>query len=206
MYTWPKLIIISSCLVTTVALAQNSSQSSGYNFGSTPDAAEIQAWDIDVRPDGAGLPAGSGDALQGEEVYLQNCAACHGEFGEGVGRFPALFGGDNSLTSDRPTKTVGSFWPYATTLWDYINRSMPFGNAQSLSADEVYSLVAYVLNMNELLDEDVILDQLSLPKIIMPNRDGFSYPDPRPDMVSKACMGNCKNSVEISSEGGPLPE
>lgn len=206
MYTWPRQIILASCLLVTSALAQDSSPESGYNFGSTPDTAEIQAWNIDVRPDGTGLPTGSGNALQGEDVYLQKCAACHGEFGEGVGRFPALIGGDNSLASDRPIKTVGSFWPYATTLWDYINRSMPFGNAQSLSADEVYSLVAYVLNMNDLLGDDVTLDQDSLPKIIMPNRNGFTFPDPRPDIISGACMENCKERIEIISEGGPLPQ
>jgi len=201
MSSWLKYMLLAGC----VAAAGNSlADSARYGYGSTPTEAEIKAWDIDVGPDGKGLPAGHGTATQGEETYLQYCSACHGEFGEGVGRYPSLIGGENSLDQDRPRKTVGSFWPYAPILWDYINRSMPFGNAQSLEPDQVYAIVAYILNMNDLIEADTVMDQHSLPRVKMPNRNGF-IPDPRPDVRSKACMNNCKDKIEITSSTTNLP-
>lgn len=147
--------------------------SAGANeFGrpATPD--EIKLWDIDVRPDGTGLPAGSGTVARGKEVYQQYCAACHGPNGQG-GIKDRLAGGQGTLASDKPIKTVGSFWPYATTLFDYIRRAMPYPAPGLLSADDTYAVVAYILNLNGILPDDGALDRESLPKVRMPNRDGF---------------------------------
>ncbi len=169
-----------------------------YGLGSPINEKEIAAWNIDVGPDGVGLPPGRGSATTGEPVFLARCAACHGDFGEGMGRFPELVSEQSSLTSDRPSKTVGSYWPYATTLWDYINRAMPFGNAQSLSADEVYAVSAYILAMNNIIAEDAVMDAATLPKVKMPNRDGFDLAT-ETDIKVDACMKNCVNEVTISS-------
>ena len=196
MSSWLKYVLAVGCCIAAGSAIADGAR---YGFGSTPTEAEIKAWDIDVRPDGKGLPTGQGTAAQGEQAYLQYCSACHGEFGEGMGRYPALIGGENSLNKERPKKTVGSYWPYATTLWDYINRTMPFGNAQSLEPNQVYAIVAYILNMNDLIQPDTMMDQHSLPRVKMPNRNGFISPDPRPDVYSTACMKNCKDKVEITS-------
>lgn len=170
----------------------------GYGLGREATAEEIAGWDIDVRPDGQGLPVGLGTAAAGEALFVSRCAACHGEFGEGVGRYSVLMGGEGSLASDDPVKTVGSYWPYATTLWDYIYRAMPFGEAQTLTPDETYAITAYVLYLNELVDEDFVVDQSSLPLVEMPNRDGFVTPGPGPDTPSgEPCMTGCKGHVEI---------
>ena len=168
-------------------------------IGSLVSKSVIAGWDIDARPDGHGLPKGSGTVEKGEEVYLEQCAACHGEFGEGAGRYPVLMGGYDTLTTADPQKTVGSYWPYATTLYDYIRRAMPYGNAQSLTTDEVYSVSAYVLFMNDILEEDATLDAQSLAAIKMPNRNGFVLPDPRPDVKKTACMKDCKTRIEVKS-------
>lgn len=169
------------------------------NIGTPVSKETIAGWDIDVRPDGVGLPAGKGSAADGEELYLDQCAACHGEFGEGAGRYPILMGGFDTLKTTDPVKTVGSYWPYATTLYDYIRRAMPFGNAQTLSADEVYAISAYVLSMNDIVEEDAVLDAQSLAAIEMPNRHGFILPDPRPDVKRTACMENCKETPTVKS-------
>jgi len=113
--------------------------------------AEVAAWDIDIRPDGQGLPSGSGLASDGGEIYDAQCASCHGVFGEGEGRWPILAGGFDTLSDDRPEKTIGSYWPYLSTVYDYVRRAMPFGNARSLSDDEVYALTAYLLYLNDLV-------------------------------------------------------
>jgi len=152
----------------------------------------LAIWDIDVRSDGKGLPSGQGSVEQGEEIYAGKCAACHGDFGEGVGRVPGLFGGVGSLASETPSRRVGSLWPYAPTLFDYIKRTMPFGDAQSLSDDETWSLTAYVLNMNELWEEDAVLNKDNLPGVQMPNQRGFISEDPRPDVANPRCMRDCK--------------
>ncbi len=171
-----------------------------FNLGQIATKEEIAGWDIDVRPDGIGAPLGSGTALIGEEVYADQCAACHGDFGEGVGRWPALIGGEGSLNTHDPEKTTGSYWPYASTIYDYVYRSMPFGVAQSLSFDETYQIVAYLLYMNDIIEEDFVLSDKNIGNIQMPNQNGFLLPDPRPDIINldgNPCMNNCKVSTKI---------
>lgn len=172
-----------------------------YNIGKLATKTEIAGWDIDVRPDGVGAPKGSGNAIDGEEIYVNRCAACHGDFGEGVDRWPVLVGGDGTLASHDPEKTTGSYWPYASTIFDYVYRSMPFGEAQTLTHDETYKLVAYLLNMNEIIDEDFVLSDKNIGKIKMPNASGFLLPDPRPDVTKykdgQPCMKNCDVPVKI---------
>jgi mono/diheme cytochrome c family protein len=140
---------------------------------------DVASWNIDVRPDGAGLPPGRGTAAEGKQVYLAKCSACHGENGEGS-PMDRLAGGAGTLASDKPMKTVGSYWPYATTLFDYVRRTMPFTDPQGLGADEIYAVVAYVLFLNGIVEETTVLDARTLPAVAMPNRGGF-LPDARPD-------------------------
>lgn len=164
---------------------------------------EIVAWDIDVRPDGQGLPKGRGTSAQGELIFQERCAVCHGEFGEGKDKWPVLAGGLGSLKHDRPDKTVGSFWPYASTIFDYIRRAMPFGNAQSLSPDEAYALTAYILQLNDVIkDSNFELNQDTFKTIKMPNVSEFLDDDR--EVSEKAfwrkdpCMKDCKSKVEIT--------
>jgi len=162
---------------------------------------EIKGWDIDVRPDGQGLPQGRGTVSKGEEIFQEKCAVCHGEFAEGIDRWPVLAGGGDTLKSERPVKTVGSYWPYLSTVYDYIFRAMPFGDAQSLSPDETYALVAYILNMNDLVDDDFELSKSNFLSVRLPNEANF-IDDPRPDTPTvkqkQPCMKNCKATVEIT--------
>ncbi len=171
-----------------------------YGLGQIATAEEIAGWDIDVRPDGLGLPPGSGSVVDGEPLYEEKCASCHGLFGEGEGRWPKIAGGYDTLTEDRPEKTVGSYWPYASTLWDYIHRAMPFTAPQSLSDDETYAITAYVLYLNDIVDEGFVLAQENFAELQMPNKDGF-FIDPRPDIKNTLCMENCKDpkTLRISS-------
>jgi len=183
-------------------------RSSGhFGYGKTATPEEIAGWDIDIRPDGMGLPPGAGTPEDGEMMYEDQCALCHGSFGEGVGRYPVLAGGEGTLSEPRPEKTVGSFWPYASTLWDYIHRAMPFAEPESLSDDDVYAITAYVLYLNDLVEYDFELNQGNLAAIEMPNRDGF-FIDDRPDVVNEICMKNCKDpaSIEITSQPPPSEE
>jgi mono/diheme cytochrome c family protein len=169
--TWP--------VATRPALAQ----SLNYGVGRTPTAAELKTIDIEVLPDGRGLPPGEGTAASGKPVYDARCASCHGPTGI-EGPNDVLAGGGGTLTTSRPLKTVGSFWPYATTLWDYINRAMPFDRPRTLTPDEVYAVTAYVLHLSGIVEERDVLSQTTLPRVRMPNRNGF-VPDPRPDTVPK---------------------
>jgi len=143
----------------------------GPNLGQPLSHAELAAWDINVLPDGTGLPKGSGTAAQGAPIYAQKCAACHGEQGKG-GISAAVVGGAPVKSMDSP-KTIANFWPYATTLFDFIRRAMPFTQPRSLSDEEVYALTAYILAQNKLIGERDVMDAQSLPKVKMPNRDGF---------------------------------
>jgi len=159
-------------------------QSPKYGVGQPPTPDQVRDLGLAIAPDGSGLPEGSGTAAAGREVFMARCARCHGDKGQGdVG--PRLVGGQGTLATARPVKTVGSFWPYATTVWDYINRAMPFDQPGLLKPPEVYGVVAYILNLNGIIGANDVMDAKSLPKVRMPNRDGF-VPDPRPDVGSKA--------------------
>jgi cytochrome c len=145
-------------------------------FGRPATIEDIKAWDIDVRPDGRGLPDGGGTATAGKAVFDENCSACHGEAGQN-GIKDRLVGGQGTLTSDHPIKTVGSYWQYATTLFDYVHRAMPYQAPGSLSNDDTYAVVAYILSLNGIVAAGAKLDKQSLPKVQMPNRNGF-IPEP----------------------------
>lgn len=167
-----------------------------YGYGSTATAEQIAGWDIDIRPDGTGLPPGSGSVEDGEWLYEEQCAECHGSFGEGVARYPVLAGGEGTLRDERPAKTVGSYWPYTSTLFDYIRRAMPFTQPFSLSADDTYALTAYVLYLNDLVEYELVLDQDNLATIRLPNEPNF-VPDPRPDVANSRCMQDCRDPAQI---------
>ena len=164
---------------------------------------EVAAWDHDVRPDGLGLPEGSGDVMTGEGLYIDYCASCHGDFGEAVGRWPVLAGGQGTLTKDRPVKTIGSYWPYLSTVYDYVHRAMPFGGARTLSDDEVYAITAYLLYLNDIVDDDFVLSKDNFLDVEMPNAGSF-YMDDRaekelPVFTAEPCMESCKDAVEITA-------
>src|SRR5882724_11754358 len=142
------------------------------NLGRPAMAAEITGWDISVAPDGAGLPPGGGTALKGAAVYEQKCQACHGAKGAGQPN-DRLVGGHGTLASKTPVRTVGSYWPYATTIFDYVRRSMPYVQPQSLTNDEVYALTAYLLNLNGVIGDTDEMNARTLPTVKMPNRDSF---------------------------------
>jgi S-disulfanyl-L-cysteine oxidoreductase SoxD len=174
MYTLRCFAVCATLLVVQCFAASAQSP----KFGQPIAPADVAPWDISIGPDGAGLPPGRGTAAQGETVYAAKCQACHGEKGAGKPN-DALVGGIGTLAPGKaPVKTVGSYWPYATTLFDYIRRAMPFQESQSLSADEVYAVSAYILNLNGIIGTDDVLDAQTLPKVRMPNRDGF-VPFPR---------------------------
>ena len=170
-----------------------------FNLGTLATTEQIAGWDIDVRPDGKGAPIGSGTAADGEEVYAERCGGCHGDFGEGIDRWPILAGGLGSLVTDDPVKTVGSYWPYASTVYDYVYRAMPFGEAQSLTHDETYQVVAYILYMSDVIDDEFVLSNETIGSVKMPNQNGFMLPDPRPDgqLASAPCMQNCEVPTNI---------
>ncbi len=153
----------------------------GPGLGVAVQPADIAAWNISIPPDGTGLPSGSGTAVQGKAIFLEKCAACHNQ--EGAGQpFDRLVGGQGSLPTATPVKTVGSYWPYATTVFDYIRRAMPFQAPQSLTSDETYALTAYLLSLNGIIKDGAVMNAQSLPKVKMPNRDGFvlAYPERKP--------------------------
>jgi len=190
-----KIIIAAAAIaaVSTFAVAQTAKKT---GLGRVALPEEVAAWDIDIRPDGAGLPAGKGSVKEGEGLYLEQCAACHGEFGEGVGRWPVLAGGHGSLTHEGPEKTIGSFWPYASTVFDYVRRAMPFGNAQSLTADQTYAITAYLLHLNDVVDDKFVLSRENFGKVKLPNAGTF-YDDDRETAEKQfwkktPCMTNCK--------------
>jgi cytochrome c len=192
----------SSALALGLVLASGAAAQQRYGIGHPITDQQIAPWDIDVQgDDGKGLPPGRGTVAQGEKLYLEQCASCHGEFGEGNGRWPELMGGKGTLKSEDPRKTIGSYWPYAPSVFDYVRRTMPFTSPQSLSNDETYAIVAYLLNINDLLPADATLDAKSLAAIKMPNRDGFVVGDPRPDVKTEPCMKDCRQGpVKISSD------
>src|SRR6516162_7985359 len=164
------LLIAASGLlmVSAVAFAAESP-----NLGQVGTPEEIASWDISIGPDGVGLPPGSGTPKQGEAVYAGKCVTCHGEKGAGKPS-DQLAGGQGTLPGDKPpVKTVGSFWPYATTVFDYVRRAMPYNESKSLTNDEIYAVVAYILNLNGIIADGDTMDAQTLQKVKMPNRDGF---------------------------------
>ncbi len=194
-----------AALAVLVALAAPAvAQQGPLGLGAPATEAEIAGWDIDVRPDGEGLPEGRGTVAQGEEVYIAQCAACHGDFGEGIDRWPVLSGGQGTLAEEDPVKTIGSYWPHLSTVYDYVYRAMPYGNAQSLSPDETYAVVAYLLYLNDIVtDEDFELNRETFKTVRLPNEGGFvDASGDAPDVPTMAdgapCMSDCKPSVEIT--------
>lgn len=186
----------STLALTALSLMAAPAMADKLGLGRAALPEEIAAWDGDVRPDGTGLPVGSGDAIIGEEIFATQCAACHGDFAEGIGNWPKLAGGMDTLYHDDPLKTVGSYWPYLSTAFDYIKRSMPYGNAGTLSDDETYAILAYILYSNDLIDDDFVLSNETFLDVEMPNADGFIVDDRAETEYAQwrgePCMENCK--------------
>jgi cytochrome c len=179
-------VFISIQTFASAALAQTP------QFGQPIAPADIAAWDISIGPDGAGLPPGRGTAIEGEAIYVAKCQACHGEKGTkpSDALAGALVGGMGTLAPDKtPIKTVGSFWPYATTLFDYVRRAMPFQESKSLTTDELYAVSAYILNLNAIVGSNDVIDSQSLPKVRMPNRDGFYSVPAQSEITSGPDLG-----------------
>ena len=200
MFSWVRsgAAATTALLLIASAGATSASGKQPFGYGSPATPEQIAGWDIDARgDDGKGLPPGKGDVAKGTDVFADQCAICHGTFGEGAGRYPKLVGGNGSLTADRPEPTVGSYWPFPVTLWDYINRAMPFATPHTLPPDDVYALTAYILNLNGIVSDDFVADKDSLPKVKMPNRDNFAWQDPRPDTATKPCMTKCVDPTKI---------
>lgn len=181
-----------------------------FHLGREATAEEVAAWDIDIRPDGAGLPAGKGTVAEGEELFAEACAVCHGDFGEGRDRWPVLAGGFDTLTAERPVKTIGSYWPYLSTVYDYVRRAMPFGDARSLSDDDVYAVTAYLLYLNDVVtDEDFELSSDNFSEVHLPNEEQFFMDDREEEKhyAAKAepCMSDCKpGPVKITKRAAVL--
>ena len=200
----------ASVLVALAALATVAADAAPprYGFGRAPTQQEIAGWDIDVRPDGRGLPPGRGTVAQGQVLYDAKCASCHGTFGESTD-YMAIAGGVGTLASDQPIRTTGSKLNHATTLFDYIRRAMPFNAPQTLTDDETYALTAYVLHLSDILPADAVLDPVSILAVRMPNRDGFTTSHGlmarggRPDTANVACMRDCAPEVRVASR---IPE
>ena len=173
----------SAGIVALIAMAGASlvaAQLPTYGVGRSPATEEIKAWDLTIPSDGQGLPPGSGTAAAGKAIFEERCASCHGAKGEDP-KYSRLVGGQGTLATDKPVRTIGSFWQYATTLWSYIRRAQPFDEPGSLTPDQVYAVTAYLLYLNGIIGEQDVMDAKTLPLVKMPNRDGF-VPDPRPDV------------------------
>src|SRR6266404_7733890 len=167
-------------------------QSGKPRFGKPISEAEIAAWNIDVRtPDGKNLPSGKGSVAEGKVLFAAQCAACHGDDAKGGSMYGSMVGGIGSFTTNTRVLTPGSMYPYAPILFDYIRRAMPMDRPQTLSADEVYAVSAYLLNLNGLVSADAVMDAARLAQVQMPNRNGFMLDD-RPDTKSPRCMTNCR--------------
>jgi cytochrome c len=194
---------ISQTSAQQIAAHDAAKSSARLGLGRIALPEEIKAWDTDVRPDGKGLPVGKGTAKRGDVIFQAQCAVCHGEFGEGAGRWPVLAGGAGTLKADRPDKTIGSFWPDLSTVFDYIQRAMPFGNARSLSNDDVYALTAYLLSMNDIIkDENFELNEKNFTSIKMPNASAF-YEDDRETAEKQfwkkdPCMKDCRGAPKVT--------
>ena len=195
--------------LATVAIAQAKKETPRkYGIGHVATPEQLAGWDIDVRPDGQGAPAGSGSVKDGEKVYMDKCAACHGEFGESAGRWPQLAQGKGTLASHDPVKTVGSYFPYLSSVFDYIRRSMPFGDAQSLENNELFAVTAYVLHLNDIVDDKFVLSKETWGEVKMPNATGF-FDDDR-ETTEKAfwnqnpCMKGCRGPARVTGRAGAI--
>jgi S-disulfanyl-L-cysteine oxidoreductase SoxD len=204
MSRWASRIAVAMLLVLAAfAHAQTKKDAThNYGIGRAISAEQIAGWDIDVRPDGQGAPPGRGSVKDGEKVYLDKCAACHGEFGESAGRWPQIAQGKGTLASHDPVKTVGSYFPYLSSVFDYIRRAMPFGDAESLSNDELYAVTAYVLSLNDIVDDKFVLSKDTWGNVKMPNQGGF-YDDDREKTERvfwkpNPCMRDCRGPVKIT--------
>lgn len=203
MSRFPKALTLAALSLAVAGAA--AAQTFGLGRAALPE--EIAAWDIDIRPDGVGLPEGSGDVATGEELFTEKCAICHGDFGEGAGRWPVLAGGTGTLKAEHPVKTVGSYWPYLSTVYDYVHRAMPFGEAQSLSPDETYALVAYILYLNDIVDDEFTLSKENFLEVEMPNAAGFFADDRAEEPFfgpREICMADCKPDVRITARAAVL--
>lgn len=197
-------ILIAATALCLAVPASAGAEEQRFGFGEPADPEQIAGWDIDARAPGSGLPDGSGGVAEGRELYGRQCVSCHGEDGEGP--MDRLTGGVGTLDTDKPVKTVGSYWPFAVTLFDYIHRAMPFDNPQSLTPNEVYAATAYVLYLNDLVPEDAVMDADTLPAVKMRNKGGFYGPDPRPDVHNWACMSDCEPVAPSDGEVGSPTE
>ncbi len=196
--------VFAAAVVPAPAVAQSAEQTAvaasahgPFHLGRAATADEMAAWDIDVRPDGTGLPEGRGTVAEGEAVYIERCASCHGDFGEGRDRWPVLAGGFDTLRAERPVKTIGSYWPFLSTVYDYVRRAMPFGDARSLSDGQVYALTAYLLYLNDVVtNEGFALSKENFTSVRLANEENFLMDD-RTDEAHYAkkgepCMNDCK--------------
>ncbi len=192
-----------------------------FGIGREAKPEEIAGWDIDIRPDGHGLPVGKGSAREGEALYNERCASCHGEFGESAGRWPILAGGAGTLATHDPVKSIGSYWPYPSTVIDYIRRAMPYGDAQSLDGDELYAITAYVLYLNDIIEDEAFeLNERNFATLKLPNRRNFVDDDR--ETAEQAfwkrdpCMTNCAPGqpkiigrarvLDVTPEAGTAPK
>jgi mono/diheme cytochrome c family protein len=182
MHKWVSIILTGVAIAIGCAQSgwSDDKHSNRYGLGQPATEEDIRAWNIDVSPNREGLPPGKGTVQEGAVVYATKCAKCHGPTGI-EGPYDRLVGGQNTLKTAKPVKTIGSYWPYATTLYDYINRAMPFDAPQSLSSDEIYAVIAWLLHQNGIIAEQTVLDAQTLASVNMPNRLGFTR-DPRPDV------------------------
>jgi cytochrome c len=167
--------------VVTVSAGEEAPNVARFNVGTAVSVETIRSSDTSILPNGAGLPDGEGTVQQGKAIYAAQCAACHGDHSEGRADFVALVGGRGTLQNPKPLLTIGSYWPYATTIFDYIRRAMPYSAPGTLTSDEVYAVTAWLLEANEIIEDDVVLNKRTLANVKMPNRDGF-VSDPRPDV------------------------
>ena len=201
--TLTRSALAGAALLVCLAVAKVQAEPlKSFGLGRPATVEEIQAWNIDVRPDGQGLPKGKGNPAKGEAIFAAKCAICHGDFGEGVDRWPVLAGGGDTLKSEDPVKTVGSYWPYLSTAYDYIYRAMPYGNAQTLKPDEVYSIIAYILLMNDVIEDELFeLSNENFTAVRLPNEKNF-IDDLRPDTPTlkqaEPCMKGCKTDVKVT--------
>lgn len=199
-----RLLLLAAALALSAAPA--AADKLGLGRPALPE--EIAAWDVAVMPDGRGLRPGSGDVSTGEEVFAEKCASCHGEFAEGLDSWPVLAGGTGSLKDPRPVKTIGSYWPHLSTAFDYIHRSMPFGSAQTVTVDETYAIVAFLLYSNGLVEDDFVLSNENFAQIKLPNADGFTVDDREaveyPLFRQAPCRENCSAPVKITKRAVDL--